>query len=361
MAIPATTGQLRTSLTDMQIGDYIPCTYVASSGAVGTFSNLGVNSGTEIPLAGSATPNGLFYFLKADRGLLIADRVVQHSISWDTLNNNGYIEGKSFVGGIPFCSSCSATFPAWKLFDKASATTHGWFSGPGIATGNVGIRLFNASVVNNYSLQCVNIANYPQYMPKNWTFEGSNDNNTWTILDTQIGISFNQGQLKTFNISNTTKYLYYKLNITLNNGANQVGFAELDLGFADIIYRSLSGGCAYANADGSASTTDKGLGAFPQNEWDKYIVGSDLGGKITKGDDNVWHWNNTYSLCKETPANGYISPSNRTSSNTQRIMRGCTSANRVDFNTSNSIITSYSFRPVLEYLEPTTKATTLFY
>jgi len=94
MPMPATTGQLRTRIQDMQIGDYIVCNYQASSGAVGTFSNLGGAVETEIPVAGSATPNGSFYFVKVDKGLLIADRVIQHSISWDTLNAGKAIQGK---------------------------------------------------------------------------------------------------------------------------------------------------------------------------------------------------------------------------------------------------------------------------
>lgn len=99
MAIPATTGTFRTTLASMKIGDYIACQYVASiSGAIGTFSNLGVALATaqanEISLSGTATPNGYFYLLKVDNNLLIADRNVQISISLATLNTNNYLEGK---------------------------------------------------------------------------------------------------------------------------------------------------------------------------------------------------------------------------------------------------------------------------
>lgn len=101
MPIPATSGQLKTNILDMQIGDYIPCKYVASSGAIGVFSELGTSTGTEIPVASTATPTGLFYFIKVDKGLLIADRVVQHSISWDMLNITGrMIEGVPLLGGL---------------------------------------------------------------------------------------------------------------------------------------------------------------------------------------------------------------------------------------------------------------------
>lgn len=93
--VPVTTGQLRSKIEDMQKGDYIVCNYQASSNAVGVFSNLGGTAGTEIPVEGSATPNGSFYFVKVDKGLLIASSVLQHSISWDTLNANRVIQGRS--------------------------------------------------------------------------------------------------------------------------------------------------------------------------------------------------------------------------------------------------------------------------
>lgn len=99
MPTPATTGQLRVNIADMQIGDYIVCKYNASSGAVGTFSELGTSTATEIPITGTATPNGTFYFVKVAKGLLVADRVVQVSISWDTLNAGKYIEGKTMTLG----------------------------------------------------------------------------------------------------------------------------------------------------------------------------------------------------------------------------------------------------------------------
>lgn len=89
---------IRTQLSDMNIGDVIPCTYTATSGAVGTFSNLGSNSGAEIPFVSSATPNGLFYFIHAGydtkgRMKLIADRNIQNTISWDVLNTKGIASG----------------------------------------------------------------------------------------------------------------------------------------------------------------------------------------------------------------------------------------------------------------------------
>src|SRR5665648_239735 len=95
MANPATSGSLVSSLIGMQVGDFIPCRYTATSGVAGSFSELGTSVAGEIPVTGTATPDGLFYFVKADKGTLIADRIVQHSISWDVLNTAKFVEGKT--------------------------------------------------------------------------------------------------------------------------------------------------------------------------------------------------------------------------------------------------------------------------
>ena len=121
----------------------------------------------------------------------------------------------------------------------------------------------------------------------------------------------------------------------------------------------MSGGCAYADADanGNMSLTDKSLGAWPtNNEWDKYIVNSDLKGKIAKGDDNVWHYTPTWSWCKETGINGLISASVPSGGNsTNRIFRGYLYQGRA-INRLDNIVTSNAnvaggFRPVLNYVE----------
>jgi hypothetical protein len=115
MPVPATTGQLKTSIQDMQIGDYIAINYNTSNTPR---YQLGIGGLTEYPLTGvnGASPtNGYFYMIKVDKGLLISDRVVFHSVSWDTINGSwkeiqghpitlGGIDGilRSLTGGVAY-------------------------------------------------------------------------------------------------------------------------------------------------------------------------------------------------------------------------------------------------------------------
>ena len=133
MPAPATLGKLCTSLDQMQVGDYIKCVYEApSENVAGDFSHLGdiepkyqitstVNitdeSGAvvyeddgvtpktkqvttevaypELPVTPGTTAKGFFYLIKVDKGLLVADRMVQQQISWEALNKKNYIYGGS--------------------------------------------------------------------------------------------------------------------------------------------------------------------------------------------------------------------------------------------------------------------------
>lgn len=117
MAVPATTGQLRTRVPDLMTGDYIVCDYTSIANTVGTFSNIGGQVLVEIPTLGTESPYGSFYFIKVDKGLLVADRVVQVFVSWDVLNAGRVIQGKpqtfgtvsgiirSLTGGVAYADS----------------------------------------------------------------------------------------------------------------------------------------------------------------------------------------------------------------------------------------------------------------
>jgi hypothetical protein len=362
MPVPATTGQLRTKLSDMQIGDYIACNYVASSNAVGTFSGLGTASGSEIPVSGASAPNGIFYFIKVDKGLLIADRVVQNSISWDALNLGKVIQGLPYDFGSIIPQMTSNTSPsgqairnnayssldeAWYAFDKNTTTAWQTKTKPSW----LGYTFTAPKVIKAYSIMGGDSFT-PAKAPKNWTFEGSNDNfATYDVLDTRTNqTGWTNGEKRTFIINNNKPYTSYRINISDNNGDVYNYTAIVEMGMIETvgIIRSLTGGVAFADANGNRSTTDAYLGGWPQNnEWDKYIVNSNLNGKITAGDDNVWHYSPLYSWTQDTDS---------ITGSTYRVTRGRTNANNTRgqmWSSSQSSATSTltGFRPVLQYQE----------
>jgi hypothetical protein len=66
--------------------------------------------------------------------------------------------------------------------------------------------------------------------PRDFTFEGTNDNGTtWTVLDTQTGRAWVANTPQTFTFSNTTTYSTYRLRVTGVTGTTQVQIAEMTL------------------------------------------------------------------------------------------------------------------------------------
>ncbi|EHQ63976.1 hypothetical protein PDENDC454_02540 [Paenibacillus dendritiformis C454] len=100
-------------IAKLRIGKKIRCHYKAAPNSFGTFSGLGKETSDFLaPTTSSATPNGDFYFICVDkdhlgRWKLIADRNLQHSISWNTLNSAGVASGS----GLPVLldKDCLAT------------------------------------------------------------------------------------------------------------------------------------------------------------------------------------------------------------------------------------------------------------
>ncbi|MGG0666439.1 hypothetical protein ABE042_20255 [Viridibacillus arvi] len=102
MPAPLTTGVLRERISDMEIGDYIATCGIPTKGY---FAGTGGKS--ELALTGSTGEdytNYFWYMIKVSRGLLIADRVVMHTHSWDSLNLNkniqGYLQENEFEEGL---------------------------------------------------------------------------------------------------------------------------------------------------------------------------------------------------------------------------------------------------------------------
>lgn len=83
---------------ELKIGKRIRCHYKATLNCAGEFSYLGEETNSLIPLDSSSHPKGDFYLIMVaaqdEKKVLIADRNIQHSISWETLDDSGYTVGK---------------------------------------------------------------------------------------------------------------------------------------------------------------------------------------------------------------------------------------------------------------------------
>jgi len=150
------------------------------------------------------------------------------------LNNKAMLKSTSYTSIVPimtsnsqagFIVSASSEYgventKAYNAFDNT--TINGWVAVSGTKTGWLKIQLPSAMIVTKYSM-VERTGDSVLRMAKAWTFEGSNDNTNWIILDTQTNqTSWNNGTKIEYNINNLTSYLYYRINVTANNGDTSI-------------------------------------------------------------------------------------------------------------------------------------------
>jgi hypothetical protein len=85
-----------------------------------------------------------------------------------------------------------------------------------------------SAVITKYSVTSAN--DFATRDPKNWSLQGSANGSTWVTLNTQSNQTFTaRFQKKEYTFTNSTAYVYYRLNITANNGATATQLAEWEL------------------------------------------------------------------------------------------------------------------------------------
>jgi len=435
----------KSSIEEMEIGDCIPFRYTASSGAVGAFSELGTCTANEIPAIGSATPNGLAYFAKVAEsrdkkgGLLVADRNVQHSVSWNTLNAGKMIEGRKTIldytklllhmDDANFVDECGHI--VINNSNNAVLNTSIKKFGNGSAYMNAGSHSFRLSHSDDFEFGSGDFTIDCWIYPTNNSFgifdkrtsylktEGmiieivsnslvvniSTNGTAWAIANVTLATGLILNQWNHIAVCRSGNSLFGFINGVKGTPVSFTGSiyattsdsyllatmtGSIFRGYADeyriskgiarwtqnftppsspydqvIIYpiRSLSGGNSYLDVNGNSTIdgtqSNISLGAWPpNNEWDTYIMKSDLNGKITPGDDNVWHKDYIFNWCQETSINGTWKSSAGTTitgDNTIRILRGYNQRTDnvwkgIALGTSSSGTSTYiGFRPALEY------------
>lgn len=341
---------------DLAVGKRIRCNYKSSPGQLGMFSGLGQETKDFIPSESSAAPDGDFYFICVDRDhlgrwKLIADRNIQHSISWDTLNNGGVASGRGVpikFSAIPALSSDTGengkvissgyyhgAYPyyAWKAFDKDNSNNQSSRWAISGRTGYIGYEFNEPITINSYSLMTINstgVSDWKTGMPKKWDFEASNDGADWIVLDSRANITDWLSHIEMrFTFNNKNEYKMYRLNIKENNGSSYTTIFEIEM------YERKNWSSSIRLLTGGISSSDK------DNEWDKYIVNSTLNNTIIAGDNNVWNWNVAVNTWTSTTISG--TPANR-------VVRGYTN-DISNYGSNPSGITAATtpkgFRPVL--------------
>lgn len=134
-------------------------------------------------------------------------------------------------GTITYCDS-HATHPGTKAFDNGGTVDGSRWLAFKSALPNAWVRYQfpTATCVAGYKVFGFSSSNTGLARdPKSWTFEGSNDGTSWTLLDTQTNqINWTSLQTRSFYFDNDANYAQYRFTITANNGGDYAGLLELE-------------------------------------------------------------------------------------------------------------------------------------
>jgi hypothetical protein len=372
------------------IGKRIRCNYKATSKNMGVFSNLGKETSDFIPAASTASSNGDFYLICVDNGRrpanlkMIADRNIQNNISWDTLNSYGIASGSglpqnfvldtlgqsyyqenridlqiidnitinskfllrsystSTVKYIYLCAAYGDTEVTNALYgiyvnpNGFLAMFHETGAGTNIealSTYRVPLNtIIDVTISRNtatkvYSLWVNNV------YQGDFSYSSNPTKGTSPTQKLYIGADVTYNSDITKNLTNMILYNFsidaYYIDNTQYNIYARTKYQEgklynlnpLNKNEYDVIVRLPTGGI-------STSDTD--------NEWNQYVVNSNLNGTITPGDNNVWNWSGIASWSSST-VDG--TPANRST-------RGNSSVTGFYSVASSTVGTGSGFRPV---------------
>lgn len=134
-------------------------------------------------------------------------------------------------------STYDGTIMIWNAFDndpsslwigkrRPDATTPQWVQ----IQGPSAVRVTRYEVVNRLD-GFIN-------SPTAWTLQGSNDGNTWTVLDTRTDNDNTGGKVRSFSVTSPASYSYYRLNMTGSAISGAPTLADLNL-YGDAGIKSL--------------------------------------------------------------------------------------------------------------------------
>ncbi|WP_107838621.1 discoidin domain-containing protein [Metasolibacillus meyeri] len=123
-------------------------------------------------------------------------------------------------------SSFSSSRDGWCAFDGDITGGTSWSTAVGVTQAWLKYSFASSTRLNKYIIRGNIDSTYSSRNPKNWTFEGSNNDTDWDILDTRENTVFGFSERKEFVFNNSIKYKHYRLNILENNGDS--GHIQID-------------------------------------------------------------------------------------------------------------------------------------
>ncbi|MGG3801270.1 hypothetical protein [Metabacillus fastidiosus] len=341
-----------TDPSDLAVGKRIRGHYqVPSSGKYGIHSRLGEETSGLIPVNGVAIPDGDVYYICVDkdhlgRWVTVPDRVLQTAIKWDELNNEGVASGSGI------------TFPKYR--PKVEVDTLRRILKPSKATNpEVSYRIISVSDYYKRAASTLTDGQDPTgagvyFNMFTIRFEAKEDFKLWLMKPSSY-LTYGDGAVIKIRQWNGNSYEDYGTTVPQPVGERWWLAKELPEGQYEIStsasyepllaewYLEYSGNLGRPTHNITVKLMSGGMTAGDvDSEWHRYIIGSDLGGIVTPGDNNMWNWQGVWSLTSTTSATG----------RGNRVVRGYSSVGGLSYvGSGNAATVSNCFRPLVIFEE----------
>lgn len=218
------------------IGDTIHCSEGVWNPAADSLAYQWYGNGVAI----SGATGTSYTVLSGDSGKTITCGVTPTSASGtgpEVITEFGYtgtlvpvMTGDTTPSGAVIASSAYGSTPAWLAFDGQTQTNGGWVSDGSPMPQWIGYQFPAATVVSSYSIFPCLLYDGGLRPPKDWTFEGSNDGTTWTVLDTRTNEpAWSSPVGRSYTFTNGAAFTSYRINVSATQGSGYVMIDELEM------------------------------------------------------------------------------------------------------------------------------------
>lgn len=149
---------------------------------------------------------------------MVSRQVIPNMTSFDTPEGIAFANTFAGIGNEP-----------WRAFDGVASTAWGTaVTFTTLPSQVIGYQFTSPRNIKRYGIK----ANTVNTVPNRWTFEGSNDGTTYTVLDTVTSsITTADAVITSSLLANTASFTFYRLNVSLGSGGvnNFVSIKELEM------------------------------------------------------------------------------------------------------------------------------------
>lgn len=138
---------------------------------------------------------------------------------------------------------------AWKAFNRSTTAVSTGDYWLGLAVGHY-LQYQSSTPMTIDGYEIWSRTDHPAAPAAGWDIHVSDDGINWTLVDSQSSQSFTQGQVKTYNLSQSVTATYIKFTVvTLNPTWNQCNIAEFAPFSSSVNYNTLKTSTTLANGD----------------------------------------------------------------------------------------------------------------